>query len=221
MWKRAFPCRCTRCERRRSLAMKPADYERDHYARCQHCPPNFCVLCGHRRGTKKKAHHCDSCRRYAAPLMRVDWYRKRREHTRNNCNCGAYPFQHRRGSLWCVHGAGGRAGISYFDSDTDFALHFRQGFIHLIGREQMNLSVISAANRQFVEAVNPAEMEPLPIEAASEKEKFALDLGRSLLELDRCAQRLGIDLGAAAVNAFNRQSERAGQPMRIELERAS
>jgi hypothetical protein len=201
--------------------MQPAHYERQHYARCPHCPADTCVLCGHRQGQRKTARHCERCRRYAAPLLRVDWFRKTREHKAKTCHCGWYHFPHRRGSLWCAYGAGGRLGLSFFDSGTEYALHWRQGFIHLLSEHSMDLQTISAANRQLHQAREPDALRPVLMNDCDASDVMADQLGQNLLNLDLLAQRLGIDLGTAAAQAFNRLSEKAGQPMRLHVERAA
>lgn len=66
-----FPCRCTKCRARQTLAKEPHKYLRER--RC---------FCGGQ--------------------LRVDWYRRSREHKRNKCHCLGYPFPHRKGGgVWC------------------------------------------------------------------------------------------------------------------------
>lgn len=49
--------------------------------------------------------------------MRVDWFRKNKEH-KNHCTCWGYSFPHRKGGgVWCEeHPAG--------PSDEDYALRY-------------------------------------------------------------------------------------------------
>ena len=85
----------------------------------------------------------------------------------------------------------------------------------------MDLSVISKANRQLTEAQNPTALLPVIPDPRAINVDLELQLGQQLLQLDRVAQHLGIDLGTAAVKAVNRESASAGLPIRIELERAA
>lgn len=67
-----FPCRCSRCEARVTLAKHPDEYVR----------PRKCWSCGSKK-------------------WRVDRFRKSTEHKRYACGCHGYGFIHRRGSKWC------------------------------------------------------------------------------------------------------------------------
>lgn len=52
--------------------------------------------------------------------MHVDRFRHSgAEHQRNKCQCGGYPFIHRRGSLFCDDGAAAKAGFSYLRSKEE------------------------------------------------------------------------------------------------------
>lgn len=100
MWKRGFPCRCPKCGARRTTRHKPESYWGSS-ARFAWCP--------------------QGCFRYDSGdrvrvVVRVDVYRLRKEHKRNNCSCDGYPFQHRRRSLHCAKG--GRLGgvMRFYDA---------------------------------------------------------------------------------------------------------
>lgn len=70
-----FPCRCRKCGKRRTLSMRPEHYYRESYAKCKACGGS----------------------------LRVDWYRKGKEHKGNTCYCNGYWFPHRKGGgVWCV-----------------------------------------------------------------------------------------------------------------------
>lgn len=62
-------------------------------------------------------------------MLVIDKYRSSgRENSKNRCNCDGYPsikkregsgFTHRKGSLFCQHGAAGRVGFTFLDRGTD------------------------------------------------------------------------------------------------------
>lgn len=74
-----YHCRCSKCEARRVLRMKPDEYLR---------PPR--CSCGSRK-------------------WRIDKWMMRRDTgvKGQGCTCGGYWFTHRRGSLFCYFGADG------------------------------------------------------------------------------------------------------------------
>jgi hypothetical protein len=97
MWKNGYPCRCRECGARKTLRHRPESYFGAN-ARHARCP----MGCG--------------------PTLRVDAYRRSREHKRVTCWCDNYHFPHRRGSLHCADGAAGREGFPFFANHTaDFA----------------------------------------------------------------------------------------------------
>lgn len=97
MWKNGYPCRCPDCGARRTTRHHPTSYWGAN-ARHGLCP-----------------HGCGS-------VLRVDTYRRTREHKRRTCRCDHYHFPHRRGSLHCQHGRAGREGFPFFARSTqDFA----------------------------------------------------------------------------------------------------
>jgi hypothetical protein len=52
--------------------------------------------------------------------MYVDRYRHSGvEHQKNKCQCGGYPVVHRRGSLFCDHGAAAQAGFGFIRSKEE------------------------------------------------------------------------------------------------------
>lgn len=65
------PCRCTKCDKRKTLHKRP-----QHYVRPPKCP-----RCGNRRWTLDK------------------WMLRRGR--LQKCNCTGYHFPHRKGSKWC------------------------------------------------------------------------------------------------------------------------
>lgn len=78
-----YPCRCSRCRKRKTLPRHPNNYVRQQ---------PICWFCGYRNWI-------------------VDRFRRHREHQKYACDCrgieGIYDFKgapHRRGSLFCVHG---------------------------------------------------------------------------------------------------------------------
>lgn len=101
MWKNGYPCRCRSCGSRRTLRQHP-----DHYTR-------RAPACG------------------CGGAYRVDTFRQLREHKRNACTCGGYPFKHRRGSLYCQHGAAGAVGLCFFMALED--PHWTRDQLHARG----------------------------------------------------------------------------------------
>lgn len=100
MYKRAFACRCPRCRTRSTLRMKPARYVREHHAKCRRC----------------------------RVLLSIDSYRSSgREAKRFTCHCMHYPWPHRRGSVFCEHGAAGRVGLSFYDARSQHFYDWREG----------------------------------------------------------------------------------------------
>lgn len=99
-WKGGYVCRCRRAhcqlrDHRFWRARQPLDYY----------------------GSAARWGVCPSCKQ----TLTVDRYRSSgRENARTNCNCGGYPFQHRRGSLFCDAGRAGRVGFSFFQRDDEF-----------------------------------------------------------------------------------------------------
>lgn len=74
----AFPCRCRRCDGRRTLSRVPDEMRNT----CQ------CAACRLLREQGRDAPiHCDCGGAY-----RVDWYRKRKEHVQRGCKCSGFPF---------------------------------------------------------------------------------------------------------------------------------
>lgn len=81
--------------------------------------------------------------------MYVDWSRHSgAEHKANACSCGGYHFTHRRGSLFCVHGAAGTAGFCFMDRGND---SFKRW---------------DGAGRPSLVRIEPREMTPAEIEEA-------------------------------------------------------
>jgi hypothetical protein len=70
-----YPHRCSKCNHRKTLRKKWADYVR---------PPK-CEECGH-----KQLYLCRD-------RMAARWGRK------HKCLCGGYEFMHRKGSKYCYH----------------------------------------------------------------------------------------------------------------------
>jgi hypothetical protein len=71
-----FHCRCRHCDARRVLTLHPEKYDRRSYPPCRKC--------------KKKNY-------------RIDRWMTNRDTTAARCDCAAYHFPHRRGSLYCWH----------------------------------------------------------------------------------------------------------------------
>lgn len=67
------PCRCRRCDVRKTLPRHP-----DNYIRVPKC------FCG-------------------SDEWRVDYYRIHTEWGVKGCDCQGYEFPHRRGGGWCLH----------------------------------------------------------------------------------------------------------------------
>jgi hypothetical protein len=84
---RRYPCRCTKCGRRRNLSKQPSEYTR----RTPRCP-------GGCRITNAEGQRVPA-------LLRIDWYRMAREwKVERPCVCGMwYSFPHARGRGWCEH----------------------------------------------------------------------------------------------------------------------
>lgn len=105
-WKGGYVCRC----QRRGCRLRFHRFWRAHKPL-------------HYWGRNARYGVCPACQQ---PLT-IDRYRSSgRENARTNCNCEGYPFQHRRGSLHCRHGAAGAAGFSYFDRDCDDFYRWRE-----------------------------------------------------------------------------------------------
>lgn len=67
------PCRCRRCETRRTLSKHPDEYVRP--PKCRNCGSPITYVCADRRSKRDKRNH--------------------------QCGCSGYHFTHRRGSKWC------------------------------------------------------------------------------------------------------------------------
>lgn len=87
---RGYPCRCSKCKSRRTLAKLPHQYIIQWHAQC-------------------KLPGCDG-------VMRVDWHRKNKEHKKNLCSCIGYSFKHRKGGgVWCEQHSTGPTNQDYID----------------------------------------------------------------------------------------------------------
>lgn len=83
----AYPCRCRRCDGRRTMAQLPENMRNS--CKCKACKE------ARAKGIEPIV-HCECGGTY-----RVDWYRKRREHVQRGCKCSGFPWdngRHRAGS---------------------------------------------------------------------------------------------------------------------------
>ncbi len=96
-----IPCKCGKCKRRYSRAHRPERYKLDRWRKCEN------KRCGGN--------------------LYVDDYRYRgKDPTRKACFCDHYPFPHRKGSLYCVHGRMGTQGIPFYMKGTSLAMTMKQ-----------------------------------------------------------------------------------------------